>query len=127
MIKTLALISLAAIVAAVTAAVGGQLSVRAAAEQSGIERSFITPRLDGRRLDVRYSTTTPASPAMTAERYCRSQGYDHVVGYSVQPASATRMIGDFEAQNGPATELRAFYAIRCANDRAETQVADRSD
>lgn len=110
---------------AIVAAVGGQLSLQAAGEQSGAERSFLTPRLDGRRLDVRYSTTTPASPTMTAERYCRSQGYDTVVGYSVQPTSATRMIGDYEEQTASATQLTAFYAIRCASSQASSQIAAR--
>lgn len=111
MIKMLAV----SLLVAIAAAVGGQLSIQAEPGRAGLEQSFLTPRLDGRRLDVRYSTTTAATPSMTAERFCRAQGFDDVVGYSVQPAAATRMIGDYvERMIGPAISPTAFYAIRCA-------------
>lgn len=111
---------------ALTAAFAGYQIVGAEA-RTDIEtaKSFVTPRIDGRRLDIRYSTRQPADPAMTAERFCRSQGYDTVVGYSIQPASATRTIGDFTAQNGALASLRAFYAIRCEGVTDETAVALR--
>lgn len=101
---------------AVSAATGGDANEAAA-------RSFISPRIDGRRLDVRYSAATPADPAMTARRFCRVNGYDTVVGYSVQPASATRTIGDYELQVGSYGALKAFYAIRCAGAADETAIA----
>jgi hypothetical protein len=100
-----------ALTAAATALAGHQI-VNAAASRTdtGTARSFVTPRLDGRRLDVRYSAARPADPAMTAARFCRLRGFETVAGYSTQPASATRTIGDFAAADGART---AFYAIRC--------------
>ena len=87
------------------------------------ERSFLTPRIDGRRVDIRLSAGGPGDPAITAGHFCRAQGFDSVVGFSIQPAAATRTIGDLEIQSAPDGTLRAFYAIRCAHDGAGAGVA----
>ena len=117
---------LAICLAASGAALAGHLAVSAGTDATGAAataQSFITPRIDGRRLDVRLSAGGPANPATTAERFCRAQGFDTVVGYSVQPASATRTISDHEPQDGQYGMLRAFYAIRCAAAGDRTTVA----
>ena len=108
-----------------TAAAGLQIVGAETGDDGAAAQSFITPRIDGRRLDIRYNNRRPADPAMTAERYCRQQGFDTVVGYSIQPASATRTIGDFAAQNGALGSLRAFYAIRCEGSADARDVALR--
>lgn len=108
-----------------TAAAGFQIVGTGTAGDVAAAQSFITPRIDGRRLDIRYNIRRPADPAMTAERYCRQQGFDTVVGYSIQPASATRTIGDFAAQDGVLGSLRAFYAIRCQGSSEARDVALR--
>ena len=111
---------------ALTAGIAGYQIVGAEARtEIATAKSFVTPRIDGRRLDIRYTIRQPADPVMTAERFCRSQGFDTVVGYSIQPASATRTIGDFAAQNGALASLRAFYAIRCDGAADETSIALR--
>ena len=124
MIKSMVALSLAVM----TSALGGQLIAATGsspADQKAAEQSFLTPRIDGRRLDIRYSTLRPSDPAMTAERFCRTQGYDAVVGYSIQPALATRMIGDLNDGFGPAGTLRGFYAIRCGGNTKPTVTAMR--
>jgi hypothetical protein len=74
----------------------------------------ITPPARPRRHDGfnrwRDATTDRRGTAMTAARFCRLRGFETVAGYSTQPASATRTIGDFAAADGART---AFYAIRC--------------
>lgn len=122
MIKTMIAISLVVM----SSALGGQLIAGGGAARDAdtiVEKSFMTPRLDGRRLDIRYSAARPADPAMTAERFCRSHGFDAVVGYSIQPAAATRLIGDLSSGQGAAGSLRAFYAIRCSTESAPTVTA----
>lgn len=99
-----------ALTAMTTALAGHQIVSAASHTDTEDARSFVTPRIDGRRLDIRYSASKPADPAMTAARFCRLQGFETVIGFSTQPASATRMIGDLSAANG---EQTAFYAIRC--------------
>ena len=128
MIKTLIALSLVA----VTSAVGGQMVVTKAGTATGAaagertERSFMSPRIDGRRLDVRYSATEPLRPQDAATVFCQENGFSEAIGYSVQNATSTRTIGDNAAQRAEQSALTAFYAIRCAGHIDGTTVAARS-
>lgn len=114
MINTAVAIGLS--LAAVTTALAGHV-IAGTDTHHGVEadRSFITPQIDGRRLDIRFSQNNAAEPAVTARQFCRDNGFDAVVGFSIQPVTATRMIGDRKIQNGLGGSLHAFYAIRCTN------------
>ena len=109
MIQASSLFSLALIVL-VTGFTGQQI-VRADTPPDAVSaRSFITPRIEGRRVDVHFTVENPANPTMTATRFCRLNGFKDVRGFSTQPVLATRTIGDYSARTG---QLNAFYAIRC--------------
>ena len=114
MIKTVIAISLVAM----TSAVAGQLKMANSATDvvAFAERTFMSPRVEGRRLDVRFNADQPRQPVDAAREFCRANGFDTVVGYSMQAASSTRTIADMAPHTSEFGHLKAFYAIRCSAD-----------
>lgn len=79
------------------------------------ERLYANPRLEGRQIDIRLAAHMRPDPVLTAERYCREQGYTRVAYYVMRPSSVTRTMGDEKEHLSETGDLTAFRMIACGH------------
>jgi hypothetical protein len=75
--------------------------------------TYYEPRVEGFSLDSRLMSHMRESPVLTAERYCRNNGFSTVADLTLRASTATRTIEDGALHQQAGRTYQAFAMIRC--------------